>query len=222
MRFGTAVHSWVLEPDSFNDNYLVGPNVGRVSTTWRNAVRENPDKILLTSSEHRDLVGMKNSLIEHPKCCNALFHSKGENEQSFFAKDPQTGLELKCRADRYLENGYIVDLKTTLDASANAFAKSMASFNYHIQAAFYQHVIEQSTGERPRGFTFAAVEKEAPYACQFFLLSEDSMAEGHRQVRKLLNQLAELTHTCPDDSPWPSYNTETTVLELPRWAYAAS
>ena len=215
LRFGTATHTAVLEPDRFQADYALGPQATKSSKAWKDAVAAT-DKILLTPDEYAAIQGMSVSLLQHDAARKALFDKAGKNEQSFFFQ-LNSGLKLKCRADRILSNGIIVDLKTTADASASAFSKSCANFGYHIQAAFYIKVIELVTGVEPKGFAFVAVEKEPPYAVQVFKASDAMICYGMEKVNELLNDLR-LLYEIPGEGPWPSYSAKAVELDLPTWA----
>lgn len=217
LRFGTAVHMAALEPDRFGDCYVEGPMVARATKTWKEAQAATP-KTLLPVDEMRAIAAICGSIMAHPAACRAIYDAPGHNEATFIATDKATKLDLKCRADRITDSGYIIDLKTTADASASSFAKSVANFGYHTQAAFYMRVVEQATGTRPKGFIFVAVEKEPPFAVQVFTSSEQLIAAGDRQVDALLPQLAGLLESYPADKPWPSYSQQSVILDLPAWA----
>ncbi len=89
-----------------------------------------------------------------------LLSAAGKAEQSYFWTDKETGLGCKCRPDYMFDDGStIVDLKTTTDASLKGFSRSVCNFRYHVQAGFYLHGIEQSTGVRPDRFIFVAIER---------------------------------------------------------------
>ena len=110
----------------------------------------------------------------------------------------------------------LVGIQTSLRSHPSA-SKSVANFNYHIQAAFYLHVVEMATGERPKGFAFIAVEKAPPYACQVFIASDSMLAEGLTQVYRMLEMKDKLEADYGTD-PWPSYSDSPVTLDLPRWA----
>ena len=199
----------ILEEQRFRATYHVGPQATRSSKAWKDASKEWPN--LLTPDEYEALMGIEASLRSHPSASKALYAVNGINEATFIANG------LKCRADRVMDTGFLIDLKTTQDASASAFARSVANFNYHIQAAFYMHVVEQATGTRPKGFVFVAVEKTPPYACQVFNASDAMLAEGRHRVEQLLEMKSELEARYGTD-PWPSYSDSPVWLDLPRWA----
>ena len=218
MRFGTAVHTAVLEPELFLETYAEAPSVSRTTKAgkeaWAAAMAEG--KELLTLEELGTIEQMHTSLYSHASAIKAL-RAPGINEASYFADCPDTGLSLKCRPDRLLEEGWIVDLKTTQDASAKAFAKSTANFGYHIQAAFYMHVLK-ALGARPKGFLVVAIEKTAPYAVQVFRISPSALSHGEREMVTQLMKLRECIDNHPSDTPWPAYPETVQDLELPLWA----
>lgn len=216
MRFGILVHMAVLEPELFLQTYDIGPDAAKTTKTWKGA-QAAADRELLTVAEAAQVEGIHKALYSHPAAAKAL-RAPGINEATFIAADPATGLNLKCRPDRLTESGWVVDLKTTQDASAAEFSKSVANFGYHVQAAFYLHVLEITGGKRPRGFIFVAVEKSAPYAVQVFRCSADLIDTGNRRMHDQLAQLRHCYDTLPLDAPWPTYNQEPVELSLPRWA----
>jgi acetolactate synthase regulatory subunit len=216
LRFGTAVHMAVLEPALFMQTYAEGPMAARSTKAWKEAVAAS-NYTLLPPDEYRSIQAIVKSLGAHTSASNALFRSQGINEATFITKD-RTGLAIKCRADRVTESGWVIDLKTTQDASTIAFMKSVYNFQYHIQAAFYLRCIEQATGVKPKGFVIIAVEKEPPFACQAFHCDGEMIAEGEKEVDALLNQLKILSETYGKE-PWPSYSEEVTLLSLPEWAF---
>ena len=82
-------------------------------------------------------MGFRLALAQNPLA--ASFLSAGEPEVSIFSEDEETGLAIKGRLDWIQPNGTIVDLKTVGagKASPKEFAKQVASFKYHMQAAHY-------------------------------------------------------------------------------------
>ena len=215
MLFGTAVHTAVLEPELFVELYDVGPSSSKLTKAWKEAfaAAQAEGKSLLTQEEFDLIEGIRHSLRLHPSAKKAL-DAKGETEASYIAKCPVSGLELKARADRLTESGWVVDLKTTQDASAAGFAKSVANFSYHLQAAFYLHVIEAATGKRPKGFLFLAVEKSRPFAVQVFRASSLMLEQGTKEMFLHLETLAH----CIEKDQWPSYSDGLVDLDLPPWA----
>ena len=215
MRFGTAVHTAVLEPHLFDEQYTLAPEFSRTTKAgkeaWAAAIDQG--KELLIRNEWDAIQGIVASISAHA-AANQCLSAPGINEATYMAKDPQTGLELKCRPDRLTFSGWCVDLKTTQDASTLEFARSIAKFDYHVQAAFYLHVVEAATGVRPKGFIFMTVEKTAPFAVHMLRLSEVSIQQGTREMIAHLRTL----QSCIETSTWPGYSDQVEDVTLPSWA----
>ena len=142
---GTALHAFALPGESL-DSVAVRMPEGLKKTTKEGKafVAEHAGKIILNTSDAHCLDQMMLSLREHP-VSSALVNSElaGKSEQSFFATEPETGLEVKCRPDFMLNDGsLIIDLKTTTDASPKGFQKSLVNFRYYVQAAWYLDVVD--------------------------------------------------------------------------------
>lgn len=217
-RLGTAAHMAILEPDLFACNYAEAPTISRTTKAgkeaWAAAAEGGQD--LLTADEIAHVSGMRTAVQQHPAARQAL-NVPGLNEASYITVDPGTGIEIKCRPDRLTESGWLVDLKTTRDASAAAFAKSTATFGYHLQAAFYMHCLDV-LGERPKGFIIVAVEKDPPYAVQVFRITPSAIQLGTSAMFRALAVLRQCRLDYPLANPWPAYSNEVVDLELPPWA----
>ena len=217
LKFGTAVHMAVLEPGLFDQTYAEGPMAARSTKVWKEAAAAS-NYILLPPDEYRAIQAIRKSLQRHTFASRALFTAPGTSEATFITTDESSGLKIKCRADRVTDSDWVIDLKTTQDASESAFKRSVYNFGYHVQAAHYLRCIEQATGVRPKGFIIIAVEKEPPYAAQAFQCDAEMIAEGERVVERQLKELADQYNDLGKES-WPSSTQEATVLSLPEWAF---
>jgi hypothetical protein len=218
MEFGTAVHTAVLEPDRFTFDYQLAPDVSRTTKAGKAAWEEAAagGKKLLKADEWHQIEAIRASIFAHPMA-GKILRASGRAERSFIADCPQSGLQLKSRPDYLTDSGWIVDLKTTVDASARSFQRSCANFRYHVQAAHYLNVYQLCTGEPARGFIFIAVEKTAPYAVQVFEASPTFIQVGAAEVRRNLTALARAIDSYPIDVPWPGYSEDVVQLEPPSW-----
>jgi hypothetical protein len=85
----------------------------------------------------------------------------------------------KCKPDiRVPSLGLLIDLKTTTDASPEAFKWSAKKFNYHLQAAHYLDVSNSIDGKNYKTFLFVAVEKSSPYNIYIHECSDRVLARG--------------------------------------------
>jgi exodeoxyribonuclease VIII len=219
MLFGTAVHMAVLEPELFLQTYVEAPKLSKLSKAYKEAVAEieAAGQIALPAAEIEQITGMVAAIREHETASKALY-GPGISEATYITNDPTTDLAIKCRADRVTNSGWLVDLKTTTDASENAFTKTCVNFGYHVQAAYYMHTVEAATGIRPKGFLFVAVEKAPPYGVQVFRCSDIVLEVGMDIASNALLDIKQNLVTYGVDQPWPSYSQKTCTLELPAWA----
>jgi exodeoxyribonuclease VIII len=133
----------------------------------------------------------------------------GKAEQSFWWTDTATGMRCKCRPDWYY-GSTVVDIKTTTDASPQAFARSVATFAYHVQAAHYL----EGLSDRCQRFVFVAVEKTHPHAVAVYELDADALALGRTTRDNALDVIA----GCQAAGVWPGYSDTVQTLSLPKWA----
>ncbi|MFW6340670.1 MAG: PD-(D/E)XK nuclease-like domain-containing protein [Wenzhouxiangella sp.] len=215
MELGTATHIALLEPAKFDDEYLIVPAKDRRQKEWKDAVAQVGSEHCLLLSEAESIIEMQRSIAKHDRA-NRLVESNGWRELSGFARDPETGVLVRCRFDLLTETGTAVDLKTTRDARSHEFSRSVASFRYHVQAALYSDLYYWITGERLESFRFLAVETAHPYTVCHYVLDDEAIAQGRREYRENLNTYAR----CLETGKWPQYEPETEWLSLPSWKMA--
>jgi len=161
---------------------------------------------------------MGRSIMRHPGAA-MLLGLPGKAETTHMWTDATYGLECKCRPDYLTDEGTIVvDLKTTRDASPRGFRHSITSFRYHVQAGWYLHGVEQSTGKRPDQFIFICVETTAPYAVAVYAADAEMIERGYQQAMDDLGKLA----VCKAADSWPSYSDQIEPISLPAWMTGAS
>lgn len=238
MTFGSAYHSYILEPDKFKEefyvfddtdicNILIGegsksPRATNKYKEWsqiQNSLAQ--DKIMIDKSTFDAIKKMKERLFSHRYAKKLL--SEGEIEQSFFCQiGSENGeINVKFRPDLFNKRlRFCVDLKTTSDASVDGFTRNAAEFDYHIQAALYTDLLENMTGDKMLwGFYFIAQEKKAPYAFNIFEASPQFIGQGRYEYEQLLK----LWHWCQKNNSWPGYQVFTknkygiNELNLPKW-----
>lgn len=209
MQFGTALHTAVLEPVVFANQYVVFDGDRRTKAgkeAYELLVSSGAS--IISRSDYDAISAMAKAIRNHSVAGRLL--TEGKAEHSVFWTDPITGLECKCRPD-WWNGSMLVDLKTTEDASPEGFARSIANYRYHVQAAFYM----QGTGATR--FLFVAVEKKPPYAVAVYELDADSLDVGHALRMRDLTTYA----SCIQERRWPGYSDRIETLSLPGWAFPA-
>ena len=220
MRFGTALHAAVLEPDRFAAEYEIAPDVDRRTKagkeTWEAA--QAGGKILLKADQMQAVGRMRDNILDLHAVQVLL--SSGEAEVSMFAHladfHPLRG---KCRPDWLnTEQSAILDLKTTTDARPQKFNNAVFEFHYEMQVAYYSHIYNLRTGDTLRAFVFVAVEKTPPYAAAAYVLDAPAIEYGGVECRRALD----IFQRCFANDDWPGYSRQVETIGLPKWATAAS
>lgn len=219
MIFGAAFHAYVLEPLEYQTKYVEAPTSSKVSKAYRLAEEDaiSNNQVIVPLGTATLCHQLSQAVHEH-QTAHQILTTKGFHEATFLATCPNTDLEVKCRADCITNSGWVVDLKTTQNASPDAFTKTIANFQYHVQAGFYLDVIEWATGTRPKGFLFICVEKDAPNAVSVIRASDSMIEAGSRRARSLLDQMADCFNTFGPNQPWPAYAQDVVEVNLPPWA----
>lgn len=215
-QLGTAIHAALLEPDRFKSDYLVMPDFNRRTKEGKAEEAQyranNADKFFVTEAELEAITGIAENVSYHRDAMALLKASK--NEVSHFWQDEETGIYMKCRTDALTEP-CILDVKSTEDASSNAFMRSCANYDYDMSAYIYSAGVQSVTG-KTRGFAFLAVEKKAPYQVALYFAPEEMLASGLYRYRKALNRLKDAR----DSNLWGGYQP-TGRCESLEWAYWA-
>lgn len=210
MAFGTAYHAAMLEPDRFKKEFATFEG-DRRTKEGKAAYQALLDagKTIISRSDADVLSAMVDVFLDHPVV--KMLHANGMEEASVFWTDPVTNVPCRCRPDYWHADGkgLILDFKTTEDASPEGFARSVAKYRYHVQAAHYM------AGTHAQRFVFIAQEKKAPFAIGVYELDEQSLELG-REIRD--RELAEYA-VCLATDYWPGYSQEIVPLTLPGWAF---
>lgn len=189
LLFGQMIHMLLLQPDEFYESYAVYPNIKRNTKEgkliWAEFQEANPGKQYVSEEDFVKASEMVAKLLCEPFAKKLL---NGEREVPFFWTDEMTGIDCKCRCDCLTEIGgelWIVDYKTTKDASTDGFTKKTFELGYDLQAAMYSEGVKVNTGKTPK-FVFLAQEKDAPYSINVIDTDELVIARGYNKFREYL------------------------------------
>ena len=217
LRFGTAFHCAVLENDRFNATYTVIEGDRRTKAV-KDSIKdaEAAGKIILTADDFNAIMSMAQAVFKNPICAALLRGSLKEN--SVFSE--LDGVRVKCRPDGWsIEKGVLFDLKSTEDASPEGFARTVAKYRYHVQDAFYRHVVASATNcdADDLSFIFIAIEKKPPFAVALYTLDELAKLQGWVDAREDLRRYK----AAKDTGKWGGYSPRIETLSLPRWAVSS-
>lgn len=223
MEFGTLVHSAVLKPKSFPSSYHLQPETypakvkgETVQKKWNYGadycnewLASHSDRQVVTNDELERAAKIRESLLKLEEFSSAL--AMGKTEVSFFRKDKETGLMLKCRVDLIVTDDsnhtWLFDLKKVQSgcATIDEFSKSCWNYGYDIQAASYLEITGASK------FVFVPFDDKEPFDCCQFEASQSMIATGYRRWRNLLDRYA----ICVRENKWPGYFRGIGTISLP-------
>lgn len=147
----------------------------------------------------------------------SLLERPGYTEVSMFAKDPETDVALRIRADRLTADGLLIDLKSTIDVRPRKITNAVVDFGYDLSAATYRHVIEQVLGEKSSPMHLIFVEKEPPYDVRVVRLADPAWQMGGEvKMRAAIDLFA----WCTEQGVWPGDDEdggEIRDLPVPAW-----
>ena len=199
MRFGTAVHSAILEPQKFKSDYDK-TDLRRNTKAYKEL---DDSKLWLSSSEWSSIEGIKRSISRNVAASDELSKCAHFEQE---VKGVIKGVEFRGFVDA-MSQDTIIDLKTTQDASPDGFSRSVYNFNYHLQAAIYLEL----TGAKK--FYILAVENQSPYPCTIYELSQEAIDSGRAMLEKGIALFKDW-----DGISRGYENHNFLKLDLPRWA----
>lgn len=207
LEFGAASHKYILEEETFFNEYAEAPVVDRRTKegkeTWAKFVEENGDKKVIPGADLEQIKEMKEAIMQNEIAKKLLTDPSARFEESFFWKDEVTGEMCKVRPDCLTEyNGrkMIVDYKTTDSCEDGHFERSCRKYGYKLQAGMYREGVFQNLYD-DYGFAFIAQEKKAPYAVRVYICTEEFIQQGYDQFRELIG----LYHWCKENDNWFGY-----------------
>lgn len=234
---GSAFHTLVLEPDLFNDSFIVYQKPDKLPPTLRlkdvgrelfeinkfnieQAKRDRDNyeidfeilsrnKMILTIEQYDTVQRMRDSVMSDPEASQLL--AGAQYERSLYFKDDASGELCKVRPD-FMHPHFAGDLKSSVDASEGAFQRALYDYGYFLQGSMISDGIEKIKNKVIEEFVFILCEKEPPYAVVCYPVCYDTIEYGKKKYRAELLKLAE----CRKNNSWPSYPSK--VITLPHWA----
>lgn len=215
MRFGTAVHTGVLEPELFDSTVVAMPAVDRRTAAGKAAyaafMAAAAGKVVLSQADFDRARRCIEAVGRHP-AAKALL-TGAEVEVSLFWLDGRYKAPCKGRIDARNHDG-LIDIKTTQDASPEEYSRTIASYGYHLQAAHYFSGCEHLLDATPQFFAHIVVETEAPHGVAVYAIPGNAIMAGAARMSEALRRYAEARET----GRWSSYPTTIESIQLPRWA----
>ena len=210
MNMGSLIHLLLLQPDEFSKQFAVSPSVDR-----RTAVGKEKYNEFVAQSEGKSVVSEEELELANQICSRLL--SNGSVKTYI---DSCTAYEQEWKADihglpfRGFIDGkadeYTIEIKTTSDASPDAFIRDFYNRKYHIQAALYY----LATGLMP---IYIVIETKAPY--NFFIanIHLDYIGLGLKEVEDLANKFKECMTLSAWNTGYEFMQDAPIVIKAPSW-----
>lgn len=245
MRFGSALHTFVLERHEFDSRHPISSQCSAILKSGKNAgqpCRNDATHQLagggycgthkpegaqfipntLSRDEADRIRAMADAINAHP-AAHAVLELADPDDKNEVAvitdRLLDTGFTVRCKAKldglRIKNWQAVIDIKTCQCAAFDSFQKDVDNFGYGRQAAYYFDILDE-IGIHAEHFIIIAVEKSAPFAVATYTLSRDSMA-----VQTGRDENERLLHRyalCESSGFWPFYDDEFKPIDLAPWA----
>lgn len=216
-ELGTCVHANVLEDKDPTGLWAIKPADMTFSTkegkAWRSERLAEGREIVT-----QDFVDAYNGVTSALKASYLGQILKALKSREHVMRFVAAGVPCKALIDAF-DFGYMLDLKTSSDASPAGFGKSVASYDYLLQAAWYLRGVQYCHPEQKvERFVWAVVETEPPYCVAFYELEPDDLAYGNAMMDLVLRRYADLAaRGFKEPKGWPTVGK----LQIPRWYRSA-
>ena len=222
MVIGSAFHKIVLEPETFDDEFVVMPRIDRRSKEGKVAYNQFKaiigDLQPITQEQYDTICGMRDSIMSNPYARKLI---NGNIEQSMYFTDDLTKVECKCRPDvwrKVADRVVITDLKSAKSVMPNDFMRDVVKYHYDLQTAMYRDGVSKvlNIPKDNIDFVFIAVEKKPPYLLNIMQADTYVIQKGEADFREYIGTYKE----CLETKNWYGYNGKDNIinnLSLPSY-----
>ena len=234
MKLGTAVHTLFLEPEKFDQEIAVIPNVdGRTKegkAIKANFEIDNFGKTIITEADFikaQEMVSSLNRFVEEDEILTAVLNDKIVESSIYWwfkslDNDDETQYKemFKVRPD-IISTGHsvLLDLKTTDDATFTSFRWTIEKYFYHVSAYMYLEGVNQCKpllSELGRfaytNFWFLVVQNKPPYLVTYYELDKSYLEKGKHLYWQAIKNLYRAKQ-----ENWPGFPHEPRVIEPAPW-----
>lgn len=219
MILGSLVHCLLLAPQDYEKEFFIMPELN-LRTNDGKAERDrllalNHDKTPIDDELLKQAQDMRESALLNAEVRKLL--EPGAREAAYFWECPFTHLPMKAKLDQSSRE-WFVELKTTIDASPEAFSKQAYKLDYDLSLVHYREGLRNMKAVEPPAY-FIAIESDAPYVTQVYKVGDGFWETGHKKwlaaITKLENGIKK--------NDWPGYFPQALgaqELNPPPWAYS--
>lgn len=188
---GSAVHSLILEPHLFKEEFAIYPGFAKRGKDYEAFKLTNTKPYILSSMQEQRC---KMYLAAY-KNCKAATELIKDGLAEHTICETINEVPIKVRTDYInVEKGYIVDVKTTgYPSDLDSFKQTIMQWSYELSAALYLKVVEKFYGKK-FDFYFIVISKKDS-DCNVFKLSSDTRFKGDIMISKALVQFKQCKST---------------------------
>ena len=232
MMFGNKYHELILEPELFEERYVVLPNYaldernrtlkGGQSTSWASTfAQESKEEFLRQAADAGQQVILEDEYERGLRMCeavqkNPLAKSLIDNSEAEVTLLGEIDdVPFKGRVDLAGEV-CLADLKGTTTCCPVKFGNSAMNLHYPFKLAIYRELYRQNLGFTPEVFIIA-VETANDYDCVVFDVYEQLLDDQFDHVRKVISNYKK----CLNENRWPGADEgspEPIPLHVPNWS----
>ena len=212
--FGDLVHTLVLEPQFFDCRFVISPKFDKRTKIGKHSAMIFESSIAGRTSitqDDKDKADLMAKAVLTNKYASQLLKDC-MIEKSIYFTHPESGLQCKVRPDAWRKN-IVIDLKTSADASYNAFQRSAMNYGYFLQAAMTSVSLTQND-IHDMTFIFIVVESSEPYGVAIYPVDREAVEKSifmFNDLMTIYNAYSQLSQ----NKVWESYPMKTLVL--PNW-----
>jgi hypothetical protein len=169
---GKLVHAMVLECKNLTDLYAIKPHDLNLTTKYGRAWKAAQTLPIIREEDANRVPRMAEAICNHVEASNALRSCKG---REVFMQSEYKGVAIKGILDAVGRN--VLEIKTCLDPSDEAFGQRAVSKPYHYdaQVAWYMALSGLQVA-------WILVENTAPYTVNFVYPEIDIITSGQRKM----------------------------------------
>ena len=213
-KFGRAAHIAVLEPDRFDDLYVVWGREPdqkvRRGHVYDDFMDDHPGKESLLIKEYDAAWKIHDALWRHVEA-RAILSITGPVEDPHYWTDPETGIKCKGRVDKL--TSCVVDLKAMKDIEDREYFAACTRYMYHVTTAWYTRGVELATGRSLENPILIGVENVHPHDVRVDVMPAEAVEAGHAVWREWLDTLAR----CQESGEWPGQCAGVGEVEIQYW-----
>lgn len=177
MLFGSLIHKIILEPETFDFEYVVYQGKTRRGKDWVEFAEINKNKTIIKQSELDSALEITNA-VANDKVFMDLISKCTKREQR--VEWTEQGVNFRGFVDM-VGDGWIADIKTCADAFK--LRREMYYNDYKMQGAMYLENYPPNTK-----YYIIAVEKSIPYNVKVFKLGDNMIEAGYLDYIDLVSK----------------------------------